>query len=508
MPITRKVIESSTEDKIVIGMVMSAKFLRETLPIYNPDYLKNSFARIICAWCLDYYEAYEKAPREQIKHIFDIEKQTLEDADAKIVELFLVKLSKLYSEEQNVNEDYFIDTAIPYFKGRELEIRSERVQKLLAFGKIEEAEAELLQYKQIAKQTSEWYSPFDQKEVMDSFDDRSQSILHLPGQFGNFIGSLERGWLVSVVGGFKKGKTFLMDEIRTQALTERLKVAAISLEMKKSTRNKRFYKKLTSLPDKEGLVKFPCFDCKSNQEGSCDLKERENRHPLVNTDGEIPPYSPNIIYRPCVACRKLDRRPKEFELVTWYDSLEKKAFSMKEAIKANKQFSLMWGNNLRMRSHPRFSATLSDIRRELDQLVFLEEFVPDVIVIDYAGIIKPEKSFAKDYMALDAIWKGLSGLAEERHALVITGSQLERGSLRKDAGDADVAGLAGWIGQAADVDLEFVINQTPEEKSRGVARLNKLVDRNNEFNEKDTCYILQHFGTGQTVLDSEIVREY
>lgn len=507
MLVTRKVIESSTEDKIVIGCVMSNRFLREISPVYDHDYLLNSFAKTICAWCLDYYETYEKAPRYSIRDIFDSEKETLEASEITIIEAFLKKLSKLYSEEEEINEDYFIDKAMEYFKKRELELVNERVKKLLDNGKTIEAEQEYEKLRKIEKQTSSWYSWFSQKEFADSFNDKNEQVLHMSGEFGRFIGPLERGWLISVVGGFKLGKTWMMQEIIFQALTERVKVATISLEMKKSTRNKRGYRKMSSLPDAEGEVMFPCFDCKSNQENTCELEERVNRYPLSD-DGSFPIYTSDMIYKPCCVCRAKRIKPKEFKLTTWFDSMIKPEFSMKNAAKSMNSFKKMWGDNIKLISYPRFSKTLGDIRRDLDLLEYLEGFVPDIIVIDYAGIVKPERTFIKDYMALDTIWKGLSELSEERHALVVTGSQLERGSLKKDAGDADVAGLAGWIGQAADVDLEFVLNQTPEEKARGVIRLNKLVDRNNDFNVKDTCYVLQHLGIGQAIIDSEIVREY
>jgi replicative DNA helicase len=507
MIVTRKEISSTQEDKIVIGMVMSSKFIREVAPIYEPEFLLNSFARIVCEWVISYYEKYDVAPKYQIKDIFDEQKENLEKAEEQIISQFLTKLSKLYSEQEEINEDYFIDLAMNYITKRKLEITHSKVGKLLENGMTKEAEEEYIKYDQVSRITSKWFDSIHQTEMMDSFNDQNEAILQMSGQFGKFLGPLERGWLVSIAGAFKVGKTHLMQEFMIQAATERLKVASISLEMKRSTRNKRLYKRIASLPDEEGLVTFPCFDCLSNQNDTCDLKERKNRRSL-SVDGTTPIYSPDMQYKPCFACRSKRPRPLEFSVTTWFDSIEKKAFTLKTAMKAIKQFKSMWGNNIRMISYPRFSATLADIKRDLDQLVNLENFIPDVIIIDYAGIIKPERAFAKDYMALDTIWKGLSGLAEERHALVVTGSQLERSSLRKDSGDADVAGLAGWIGQAADVDLEFVLNQTPEDKAKGLIRVNKLVDRNHDFNKKDTCFILQHLGTGQVIIDSEIVREY
>lgn len=506
MNVVRKEVLSIHEDKIVIGMIMSTKFIREVLPVYDYNFIKNAFAVTIIEWVKGYYEKYEIAPKYQIKDIFEEQREFIDKTEEQIIEQFLKKLSKLYSEEDEVNEDYLIDQALEYFRKRKLEITHERVGKLLDNGMLKEAENEYIQYDQVIRSMTKWYESSKQT-VIETFNDEQEVIMQMTGKFGKFIGPLERGWLVSVAGPFKSGKTFFMQEFMVQAATERLKVASISLEMKKSARNKRLYKRISGLPDEEGLVVFPCFDCLGNQEDTCELDERTNRIPLLE-DGAAPLYTPDMQYKPCFVCRDKKRKPSCFSVAVWYDSVERKAFNLKNVSKVVTQFTNMWGNNIKMISYPRFSATISDIKRDLDLLANNDNFIPDVIIIDYAGIIKPERNYTKDYMALDTIWKGLSGLAEERHALVVTGSQLERNALRKDAGDADVAGLAGWIGQAADVDLEFVINQTPEDKAKGLVRLNKLVDRNHEFNTKDTCYVLQHLGTGQVVLDSEIVREY
>ena len=102
------------------------------------------------------------------------------------------------------------------------------------------------------------------------------------------------------------------------------------------------------------------------------------------------------------------------------------------------------------------------------------------------------------------MWKEVAGLGEERHALIITGSQINRGELSK--GNIEEGGLAGWVGQEGHVDKSFALNQKKDEKVRGLLRWNKLADRHNDFNELETCYVLQNLSIGQSVLDSEIVK--
>jgi hypothetical protein len=432
----------------------------------------------------------------------------MEASDSTIIEAFLAKLSKQYSEDQDINDDYFIDKAIGYFKKRELDIRTEQAKKLLDNGKTDEAAEVIAGYRDIEKKTSDIFRPLNIEQITKTFDYQNEHLLILPGKIGEFIGPLDRGHLISIVGKFKGGKTHYMWEIVIQALASRLKGVVFSLEMNENDLCKLFYKRLSATTDKEDYAIQPCFDCLSNQDDSCIRKNRIGKIGLVLQSGDIPRFSPELNYVPCVDCRKLPEweRPQEFKLTTWFTQSKKEKYAMKPIVKASRSFTGMWGNNLCVKAYPRFSATLSDIKRDLDYLEYIEDFIPDVVIVDYAHIIKPEKSFAKDYMGLDTIWMTLAGLAEERHCLVVTGSQVERGTLTKKQIESD--GLAGWIGQLGHVDLAIALNQDSKEKKQGLVKIAKLADRHNDFNEQDMCYVLQHFGTGQTVLDSEIVREY
>lgn len=494
--ITKKTIDHSTEDKVIIGMIMSDKFIREVIPIYKKEYLTTSFAKIICDWALDYYQSYEKAPKFHIQDIFDVEKEYLEETDKGIIEKLLGKLSKQYTEEQEINDDYFIDTAMELFKKRDLEIIMEKMTKLLTVGKVDEAEHEIVNYKKVAKQTSEWFNPFDDKNIVEVFENFGESLIDIPGDLGRFIGNLERGWLISIVGAFKRGKSFAMQELAMHGLLSKLKVVIISMEMNKKNIDKRIFSRVTSLSTKGKEIIIPCFDCAINQDNSCTNKNRTSK---IGVE-DVLKYTPNLEYAPCTYCRGKE----EYVLSTWFEPVDKEEFNLKNTRKILKRFKTMWGDNLRVITHPRFSASLSDIKRHLDLLAYTEDFVPDIIVPDYAGIIKPEKNYSKDYQALDDVWKGLAGLAEERHCLVVTGAQINRTEMNKQQMDAE--GLAGWIGQAAHLDKAFALNQTKEEKVRGIMRWNKLFDRHEDFNDYETCVVLQNPSIGQIVLDSQIVR--
>jgi len=204
---TRRRIDSSVEEKIVTAAIMSDAFLKQIYTIYDPAYLKSPFAQRVMKWAIEYYESYEKAPKNHIKDIYDIEKNKIEEAEEKIIAAFLTKLSQQYEmETQEINDDYYVDTALKYFELRELEITSGNVQKLIEVGKVDEAKEQFENYKKVVRQTSGWYNPFDKKNIIATFEDSNEILFSFPGQLGEMIGGFERGWLFSVVGSFKRGK--------------------------------------------------------------------------------------------------------------------------------------------------------------------------------------------------------------------------------------------------------------------------------------------------------------
>jgi len=72
MPLLRrKVIDSTTEKRILTGLITSTKFLKEVYPQIDYSYFKNSYIEKVARWISDYYETYELAPKQEIESIFE-----------------------------------------------------------------------------------------------------------------------------------------------------------------------------------------------------------------------------------------------------------------------------------------------------------------------------------------------------------------------------------------------------------------------------------------------------
>jgi hypothetical protein len=495
-------VDSSTEKQILTGIILSTRYLEEVTPVLKHYHLQNDYAKKVLKWVYKYFADYKKAPKAHIQDIYNTKRLSLDESERTIIEKLLSDLSEKSAQQREpFNLDYAIDQTLLHVKKREMEMRTGNVQRLLDQGNIEQAEKEITGYGKIARRTTDWYDPLAPTQVSDVFrDDNVDRILRFPGHLGKLLGHFERGWLVSVLGPFKRGKTWWLQEIAILSLFARLRVVFISLEMPRRKTNERLYKRLTSYSQNGGSSLYPTFDCYLNQAGTCELPFRTNKVRLLNSDGDKPRISEVKRYVPCTYCRDHGRR--DYKVAHWFEPIERPKWTHKSVVNRIASFREHYGtDSLRVKCYPKFSANISDVRRDLDILEQIEGFTPDVIVIDYAGILKPELTRAKQVEQLDETWMTLAQLANERHCLVATGSQGNRDSF--DVRNVKATQLAGWIGQLAHVDVMFALNQTPTEKNAGLMRISTIVHRHEDFNPDEEAWVLQNLQQGQIHLDSQ-----
>ena len=152
-------VDKDIERRISIGFIVSEAFTKKVKASYKPEYMEIDYVRMVIDWCLDYFNQYNKSPMNHIQDIFDTEKESLKNEVADSIEMFLTDISDEYERSQNINVDYLTNQAKDYFRRRSLEILFEKGGKLAKSGKLAQAEKLLLEHKQVAKATSEWFNP-------------------------------------------------------------------------------------------------------------------------------------------------------------------------------------------------------------------------------------------------------------------------------------------------------------------------------------------------------------
>lgn len=496
----RKVFKGDVEKKIATAGIVSTEFCQEVYRIYKPEYLQTDYVRIVMSWVLDYYERYHRAPGKQIQDIYNAERDELGEEQSYIVESFLDRISQEYEEESNFNYQYALDQAENYFRKRSLYLLFERGLGLVASDKIELAENQVVNYGKVSKVVGNWVDPFDPERIKRNLAREKENFFMIPGKVGELTGGLERSWLAAFMGPMKRGKSYWLQEMAIQALFSGLWVLFISLEMNLEMMEERIYRRIAGVPSEREKILFPIMDCKSNQDGTCKRKNRSSSTDLIRSDGSrVELFDPKVEHDVCTYCRG----KKWFSPAVWWILSDEFDPSRKKKIIQERieRFSKIYKRKLRLVSYPAFTASVEDIEREVDNLEYMEDVIPDLIVIDYADILSPTSRGLSERGVIDDIWKRLKRLAAVRHCLVFTASQSNRASIaKKSLTEIDTA---EDIRKIAHVDVMIGINQTKEEKVKGVYRLGLVAHRHKFFSHDRQVMVLQQLEAGHPMLDTE-----
>lgn len=485
-------------------MITNSDFLKEILPLVKSDYWQTPLARKVSKWIINHYNKYESAPKEEITDIFAAESLSLNSDEADLIEIFLQNLSAQY--EQNINKPFAIDKAIAYFRKRSLEVHKERLDGLIKLDKIDEAEKEVAGFNKVAKIMGTYVNPNDPEFIKSAFENiDDDKLIRFPGALGDLLDWFCRRMLVGIQAGYGIGKTHSLRECANLGIFSGLNVAEFNFEMNEKRLAQRYYRRITAQAEKGGKFIYPIFDCVLNQQNLCNKHFRTNEIGLYDPESGTKPHSIEYQprgYKPCTFCRNHDTFKRDYRMDSWFVEIERPALTAEKAISKAKAITMTYGDNWRLKCFPRFSATLSDVERQLDIMEYIEGFIPDIIVIDYADIIQSDLKDGNDEQKLDDIWKNLARMAGERHALVITATQIKTAALNKrksKMGDASGSARAKY----AHPDVVFSINQTSEEKQMGYFRISKIKGREEQFNELEEVRVLRQLEVGQAFLDSE-----
>jgi len=509
------------EKKVVIAIITSTEFCKLIRKSIRTKYFKVDTIKLIVGWVLDYFDTYRKAPERHIQDIFNVEKKDLKKAEIELVEDFLQEMSDEYERADKESLNFILDKANDYFNISSFETLFIDGRNLIAAGRIEEAKKLLDDHKGVIKETGAMFDPFHPDEI-ESWDieEKVERLLRLPDALGHLIGWLQRGWLLAVTAPEKRGKSWILEEIAFQAIIGGLRVVFFSLEMNKAMIKKRVYKRLTgdNTVAMEDLI-YPVFDCDNNQDNLCDRKQRKSEigieriiNKLKEKEGYINAYDPDYEdYKPCTWCRdnsdKVNKKDKyNFETSYWFDVQDKveKITHKKIRMKSKKFYTKKRGSNLRMRSFPAFSANSEDMKAELENLEYTEGFIPDVVIIDYFDIQKPERNSSfSERSIIDTIWKQGKNIADTMQCLVVTADQSNKGSRSKrSVEDSDTTEDKR---KDAHLDVRIAINQDIREREDGIIRINILFHRHRKFSTYREVMVLQQLDLAQPLLDSEFV---
>ena len=502
-------IDLQFEKKIITFCITNTQFLKETASYLKVDSFQLKHLQRIFRWVESYFNKYDIAPNKAISDIFLVEKKNLPDDEAEIISDLLSSLSLKYvNEEEDTKENvgYYADKCREYVRKRNISTKINEINGLLSLDRIDDAEAEMLDFKKLSVETTNWTNPLSESNVDKVFESKDSDFLFkLNGDLGEVLGNFNRGCLYCFAAPLKIGKSWAIAECRNMALLKGLKVAEFNIEMTERQINERFYKRITGATSTGGKTYYPVMDCKFSQDGSCKKPERTGKVALYAHEDYIPLFEdadPN--YKTCNVCKGT----KSFLGVPWYENIVRKELTISDTKKTVNGFKSMWGDNYRLRVYPRFSATVSTMMHDLNFLEETEGFVPDVITVDYAGLVQSEGRHKEERHRISEVFKMLGRLGAEKKAGIITAAQINREGMKKRK--SQVGDIAEDFSIGANVDGLYLLSQSDAEKERKICRVSVGAMRDGEFNPEKEVIILSDLAAGQWVLDSfspHIIRE-
>lgn len=413
------------ERRLVGNLIMSTELLSECMEMGKPELFSEGVCRNVASWLWEYFQAHHAAPGRAIEDIFIFKSAYMRKEDAEAAGLFLRSISDDWIP---TNVNLIKEQALDFFKVSALKKLRDDIDRALLVRDAARGEAVVAQYAApapIHSSTVSIFSPASAAIVAEAFNEESETLLTFDGDAGKVLGTFAREDFVALGAPPKRGKSWWLLKLGTESAKRGLRVLILSLEMKQSQVLRRIWQQLTGSTRKGQTAEYSAF-----------METTPGRYTIV--PGQTLSRAPIL---------------DEASIAT-----------------AMGNYAMYYRGDLRVRTYPSNSLTIGRLKEDLDSLQLYEHFTPDVIVLDYADIMRHTSAAKEMRDRINDTWVSLRGLASERKCLLITATQTGRATVggQKDADEADVA---EDIRKVAHVTKMIMINQNATERERGLYRL-------------------------------------
>jgi hypothetical protein len=502
-------IEVSVEKFILLSLIVSGEFIEEVADQISPEFFKNKYIQKIIPWILAYYRRYVKAPGNHVWQLLEQHKKELDEDEADNMEEILKDCADRFTTDEKINLKYTTDRAIKYFEQRELELLNDEISYHLERGDSDAAKHALGEYRR---------APRVQSGMVDIFDDDLESrfwrrldyesdFFQFPGMLGQFLGPFERSWLVGVAGKYKLGKTWFAQEFGVMGMLQRLRVGFFSLEMPEEKMFGRIWSRVSASNTTGTDWLYPVWDCVKNQDGTCDNIKRASRVPLVwdPNDGK-PDMRLNSEYKSCAFCKNHPEFQNEYQMAVWFEPRKRPELDRPELGRVKDRLKRRFKERFMLKCYPKFTANIEQITRDIEIAEQKMGYAFDMIIIDHADIIAPERDVRSwGVEKEDRTWIALGQLAAQKNVLTVVPTQVTKEAL--EAFQMRERHMARWSGKLGHVEMMIGINQTAFEKRQHLMRVNLVLPpRHREVPEGQSVVLMQNLGLGQFHLDSMMYR--
>lgn len=122
-----------------------------------------------------------------------------------------------------------------------------------------------------------------------------------------------------------------------------------------------------------------------------------------------------------------------------------------------------------IKEFPTKTATVQTIRSYVQRLNATRDFSPDVLIIDYADLLRGARSHGDKRFELESIYEDLRALAQELNCVVITADQTNRSGLEMDV--VTIAQIGEAYAKATVCDVIMTVSRTTADKQAHTGRM-------------------------------------
>jgi hypothetical protein len=391
-------VDAKHELRVLASLVYNGKVLSATAHEIDREGFQSSYSYKIAERCKQFYEKYHKAPGNTIRDY--IERQITNSSqkeEAEQLQTILNSIRKLEpSSNGKTNNNYLIDRATEYLTNTKFSHQVDSIYSACGAGEIEKAKemTERLRRLTLNGHGKAICDLSDLEQIKRTCTPKPKSLLPYEGPLGKFFGpSLNRGNFVVFQGPEKSYKSYWLQEICHKSLKEGLRVLFVGIgDMTEDQYKRRFYSRICGQSWDRKEYWYPVT-----------WKQSPNGSRKVNLPHRI---------------KKRDK----VRLI----SKEIQAIISKFG---NKYLGLpTLANHLKMMVVGEI--TVAEIESTIKKLQDVNDWSPDVVVIDYMDMLTPPKGVDDKMTQIERDWRKIRTMASDNHYLVVSGTQSKRSAYK------------------------------------------------------------------------------
>jgi hypothetical protein len=203
-------------------------------------------------------------------------------------------------------------------------------------------------------------------------------------------------------------------------------------------------------------------------------------------------------YQPCYNCSEYNSNSWG---AVWLKPQNIKMITVNQATKVMNDYFLNKNKNFRLLSYANGTFTTKELCRVLSRYKQKENWIPDVIIIDYADLVVNNHRTEERHKQ-NEVWKELRRINQETDCLMLTASQADADSYERSL--LKLKNFSEDKRKYSHCTAFYGLNQDKDgrEKKLGIMRINELILREDEFDVNKTVTVLQNLKKGRPIVGS------